>query len=275
MRIVFFVLSFLLLSSNVFSQFHDSLYMAQEDTLAGYLINARDARDTSVRNYYVDKALDMFDTVMYDWESIYFLFDNLPVEKSYASDSSLRIFSWNYLLPGGRYQYHAVVQVYDTVRHYYNYWILKDVRKLDTSIVTDTNWYGALYYDIISYEYRENVFYTLLGVDFNDLFISKRIIDMLRIDYENGRLLFGAPLFFRESNWHNRIVFEYSARVSMTLRYNEELEMIIYDNLEPRESRYRGNHEFYGPDMTFSGLRLRFGRWDEVKNIDVDPDTFK
>lgn len=273
---LFITISVLLLVCNTHtSGSYDDLYKPFENRLLRYLTQAKEATTPVKQNEYAEQALKLFDTLLSDYESFHYPLHALPVEQVFSHDSSLRIIGWNYMQQDGSHTYYGVVQVYDTSRHYYNHWLLSPRGQLDSGIMSDTNWYGALYYDIIPVAYKGKLFYTLLGVDFHNVMTTKRIIDLLQIDYNTNRLQFGDTRFFYRKAWHKRIIFEYSARVSMTLQYSEKEQLIIYDNLEPTQAKYKGHYEFYGPDLTFNALQLRFGKWDEIENIQVTPETFR
>ena len=66
----------------------------------------------------------------------------------------------------------------------------------------------------------------------------------------------------------DRLVFEYSAELSSSIRYNAQLKMIVFDHLAPLHPLYHGNYQFYGPDGSYDGLRFIEGIW--VREDDVD-----
>jgi len=66
----------------------------------------------------------------------------------------------------------------------------------------------------------------------------------------------------------DRMVFEYSSQVSMSVRYDPGLKLITCDHLEPLHPIYRNNFEFYGPDGSFDGLEFHNGAW--YFQIDID-----
>ena len=66
----------------------------------------------------------------------------------------------------------------------------------------------------------------------------------------------------------DRIVFEYSSEVAMTLRYDENLGKIVFDHLAPLHPIYHEVYQFYGPDGSYDAFEFREGIW--VKQEDVD-----
>ena len=55
----------------------------------------------------------------------------------------------------------------------------------------------------------------------------------------------------------------------MSLKYNNELKMIVFDHLSPFESRYQGVYQFYGPDFSYDGLEFNKGIWRLISDVDA------
>jgi len=66
-----------------------------------------------------------------------------------------------------------------------------------------------------------------------------------------------------------RILFEYSARVQMSLRWIDSKKMIVFDHLSPTKASLTGNYQYYGPDFSFDALRFENGTWELVEDVDV------
>src|SRR5690606_35454288 len=64
-----------------------------------------------------------------------------------------------------------------------------------------------------------------------------------------------------EGKMLKRLIFEYSAKVSMMLRYDTNQGMIVMDNLAPVNSLFAGDPRHYGPDFTHNALKFEKGRW--------------
>ncbi len=200
-------------------------------------------------------------------------FDSLnKIGKIFSPDSLFRIISWNIPLNYGKHKYFAFIIYNDTAKKIYTLTELSDHPDdsliYKDSIFTPLRWYGALYYDIIQTSYLNITYYTLLGFDFNNLFTSRKIIDMIRYD-NSGIPTFGYPVFVIKNKTKKRLVFEYSARIVMSLKYNSKKQMIVFDHLSPSAQNYESNYEFYGPDFSFDGLTFKNGRWLFVEDVDA------
>lgn len=190
-----------------------------------------------------------------------------------ASDLKVRMVTWNIALSDGTYRYFGLVLHRQGKKEMHQITELTDrsaeLTEAEKSALSPSNWFGALYYEVVSNQTPRGDMYTLLGWDGNDLFTNKRIIDVLIIA-KNGMIQFGAPVFVNNQKTVNRIIFEYSKKASMTLRYEPKSRMIVFDHLAPPNPELEGNFSFYGPDFSYDGLRYeKTGFWIFESNIDV------
>ena len=58
-----------------------------------------------------------------------------------------------------------------------------------------------------------------------------------------------------------RLVFEYSAKVVMFVRYEKRYKKIVYDHLIPSPKSMVGKYEFYYPDGTYDALEYEGTKW--------------
>lgn len=123
-----------------------------------------------------------------------------------------------------------------------------------------SRWYGAVYYEILVNKHKKNTYYTLLGYNPNDYFSKIRVVETLTLG-TNGAPRFGEPIIEVEGKMLKRLIFEYSAKVSMMLRYDTNQGMIVMDNLAPVNSLFAGDPRHYGPDFTHNALKFEKGRW--------------
>lgn len=142
-----------------------------------------------------------------------------------------------------------------------------EVQKPNDEILIPEKWYGALYYQIIPIKSNGKNFYTLLGASFTDLFVSRRVIEVMEITDEG--VILEAPIFFDGRRNASRVVFGHSARFLMTLRYMPELKTIVFDHLASSEPNAGNNFQFFGPDGSQDGFILENGIWTLKQNIDV------
>jgi hypothetical protein len=224
-----------------------------------------------IKNTANKKIIKILDGTLKDTNSFYYTFnsvENLGVVTSL--DSLLRIYSWNIPHKGGLHEYFGYIQYYSPPKNNYSVFPLKEHHYESDSIekiaYPHTKWDGMLYYTAIPFAHNDTTFYLLLGLDFNDLFTTKKILDVLYID--NNTCIFGKPLLInKEGDKKHRMVFEYSSRVVMTVRYDKRRKMVVYDHIVPETPKFLGHYEYYGPSGYYNGLSLKDGLWYVIENI--------
>jgi hypothetical protein len=189
-----------------------------------------------------------------------------------SSDGKVRIYTWNLPWADGTNAYFGFLQ-YKTARQgEIRLTFLNDrhsaISRPEHSTLKPDQWFGMLVYEIVPVKSGPSLYYTLLGLDNENLFISRKIIDVLYFS-DQGEPWFGKDIFHYQNTLCSRVSFPYSSRVKMTLTWNPKLKMIVFDHLSPDNPSHSGNFTFYGPDFTYGGMRFENGQWEEVQHVDV------
>ena len=199
-------------------------------------------------------------------------FDSLKyVGKILAPDSSFRLITWNIPMDDGTQKYSGFIQ-YPGTKNRINPVFLNSNNGPslnETDIYSGESWYGALYYKIIPDTCRHR--YLILGLDLTNYFTSRKIIDVVSV--ENGKVTFGAPVFKTDQGIQKRVIFEYSARLSMLLHFDEKTRRIVFDHLSPSDPQYTGLYQFYGPDSSYDGFQKKNCMWELIKDLNLKNDT--
>lgn len=195
------------------------------------------------------------------------------IGKIYSPDKKFRFYTWNIVLTDGTYKYYGIIQfnpgkdsickiieLKDTSRNYKGKTVFEKFDK--------ERWFGALYYEIVQKKVEGKRVYTLLGLHLKDLFSTERIIESLFFD-EKGDPQFGLPIFDYGLKMQSRVIFEYSINVTMGLKFDEKLQMIVFDHLSPQSPLYSGNFKFYGPDFSYDGLKFEKDKWVYYPNLNL------
>ncbi len=186
-----------------------------------------------------------------------------------SEDSKMKIVSWNMLLK-------------DSPGKYFCYFINR--RKEGTKIIklsadyscekirTDTvysagNWYGALYYDLRPVKRDNETFWMLLGIDYGNPSITRKVIDVLSFNSDDDPV-FGKKWFDDGTALKYREVLEYSFTAVISLRFMSD-KLIVFDHLVPISAGYINNREFYGPDYSYDAYRFEKGIWHLKINVDA------
>ena len=232
-----------------------------------------EAKSDSEKIVYNKKIRFIFRELLNSAVSFEYAFDSLKnVGKLYAPDKSFRIINWNLPLSDGTHRFFCFIQTMDLKQKTVKLFELNDssenISNPEDRILNKDRWYGGLYYKILKNEIKDKAYYTLLALQYHNYFTSRKIIDVLSFDL-GGNPQFGAPIFNADNKIKKRIVFEYSAKSGMNLKYDEKLQMIVFDHLAPRESKYIGLYEYYGPDLSFDGFKFQKDHWFLVSNLDL------
>lgn len=265
---------FLLIQNNALSQAGNILDSTTTQELKQTGDSILKGSNDSARLYYHEKFYAMMDSLLKTENSFAYPFDsvkNLAVLQS--PDKKIKIYNW--ILPlqhGNEYRYIGFLQVKDKKTNRVQTFPLKEKKWTTDSAefmkLNQGNWYGALYYKILQRKYNSKVYYTLLGWHGNNFQTTKKVIDVLMLN--NGKIQFGAPVFKTGGKTKTRIIFEYNAQTTMSLKYEDELNRIVFDHLSPSDPRPEAKNMFslYGPDLSYDALKFSKGFWILQKNIE-------
>jgi hypothetical protein len=187
-----------------------------------------------------------------------------------SRDSLLKIITWNLVLenePGWYFCYFIRKQENGNNKVYrlsvrYN----ENSVKTDTTY-TETNWYGALYYDLKPYVIENRRCWVLLGIDYGNSFISRKIIEVLSFDTDDS-IIFGRKWFSSDKDKKYRDVFEYASNAMMSLHFRSD-SSIVFDHLVPFSASHKDDHQYYGPDYSFDQYSFQNGIWKLKLNVDA------
>ena len=188
-----------------------------------------------------------------------------------SDDDQLRLITFNYPLNDGTFKYHCflIYRIKDG-----NTRIVKlndqetDWNQLKFQTLTPDQWYGALYYRILVNRNKKNTFYTLVGWDGNNNRSNRKVVDVL--DISGKQPSFGAPIFQKDGQFQNRLVFEYANDANMALNYQKEEGLIVMDHLAPEHPRLKGQFQFYGPDFSYDALKFKKGKWMFIQDHNAE-----
>ncbi len=218
-------------------------------------------------------------------------FDSLSsISKLASPDRHIRIFTWVIRKNDGSCDYSGLLQIRTEGKicrllpledH------SQDIESPDKQNLTTDNWYGALYYKLIQKQYGTKTYYTLLGWDGHDALSHRKLIEVLTFQGK-GKPVFGSLVFSRYPGKVKRVIFEYSARSSMTLNFSRqryflpvkkgskrkmkeyEDEIIVFDRLTPMNEALTGQYQYYLPESNLQdGFYFDKGKWNFIKEVDA------
>jgi hypothetical protein len=188
-----------------------------------------------------------------------------------SPDKLLKIINWNLVLRDGNNKYFCYIirkGIKDAANRIY---VLRGSYRNEparTDIVyNEKNWYGALYYAIQPFKKDKVTNYVILGIDYGNLLVSRKIIEILSFTPE-GEIVFGKNCIVKGNEKKFREVFEYSSESVMTLRIHSR-KLIVFDHLVSFSGSQKENPEYYGAEYTYDAYALRKGNWIFTTNVDM------
>jgi hypothetical protein len=195
-----------------------------------------------------------------------------------APNGAFRIITWYVPLQGQRFDYHGLIQLPEEAGG--RLIPLRDasgeIRSAVFSELSADTWYGAWYYEILHHESGGEDLFTLLGWKGDNPHTRKRVIEPLW--FLDGEPVFGRQVFRVGERDPFRVVFEYSAMVSMGLLHathplregEAPREMILFDRLSPGDESLRGHYRFYVPEGNIlDAFVFEEGRWVFYRDVDA------
>lgn len=242
-----------------FKQFEDSLRVMQKNVFSQKTDTAKFRANA--------RFLKLWDEVLLNDLSFYYPFDSLnQVSRLVSADKKVRIITWNLEKKDGTHHFFGFVQVQHPKTKHYVLYTLNDrsstIKNPEGHTGDHTKWFGMLYYDII----QNDDYYTLLAWDGNDRTVCRKFVDVLSIK-SDGTPVFGKDVFKYPKKNPRRVMFEYSAKVVMSLRHYNGA--IVFDHLAAKDDMNEGMTQFYGPDFSYDAFFPSRGKWVYEADVDV------
>lgn len=151
-----------------------------------------------------------------------------------------------------------------------------EIGRDEYSTFDTSKWIGCVYYEIVEPEKRKDRTYLLFGWDGCTWRSTKKIIETITFN-SKGEASFGKKVISYNEGLASkpkmvskaRLIFEFNAKVSITLSYNQEQEKIIFDHLSPSNPRLAQLYFTYAPDFSYDGLEYKNKKWVHIQDIDV------
>ncbi len=251
-----------------------ALFIEYEDTLkvmAHHIMNAETEAEKLIAN---EAFITNLTEVLQYEKSFKFPFDSLvTIARVNAPDNSFRIFNWLLKKDNDSYSYYGIVHYYNKKKKRFELISLTDnsdnIRNPEQEDLDAKNWYGALYYQISYIKKSGRKYYTLLGWDGNDGRSTKKIIDAMYFSGKN-KIKFGLPIFkTNKKESQKRVFLEYDSRTSVSVKYHEKEQQIVFNHLVPPKKDLEGLHEYYIPEGTFNAYKYEKGKWWLKQDIDI------
>jgi hypothetical protein len=250
------------------------LFLKTESQLKEYFTELYKSENDKTTDSINNVIFDVFSTALLIPESFSYKWTSLNmIGQIHSENEKLNVYTWYVKNNKGAYRYYGFVQYNigskkkPEIRFYSLTDKTKGMKNPETLTLSTDNWLGCVYYNMHTFSYRRVNYYTLLGYNFNNDFSDKKYIDILVFDKE-GLPSFGGE-FQLELQKVKRVIFEYSAELVASIKYDETLQMIVCDHLSPFEEMFTGNYRFYGPDGSYDGFLFNKGTFLIKRDIDA------
>lgn len=259
------------------------------------------SKDDNERFNANEKFINILDNVLEYPNSFDYPFKSLDKISILTSDDKrFKIFTWAIFSNEGVYDNFGMIQARNENTEEYEIYRLydrsDDVFAPEEAKLTDTSWFGAVYFDLITTKNENITYYTLLGWDGKDIYSKRKVIEPVTFKRNSGRPNFGASVFFKEKQL-KRMIFEYAPTTSFNLKWDnqyytaggvkksqqkglkknkpfeteaqkiEKTWMILYEELEPMHDGLGMVKNLSVPSGKVVGLRFDRGKWRKVENL--------
>jgi len=260
-------------SSESFSQSGLINIKSKEELILSDFTKIISSKSDSLKEIYNSEILSYFTQILEDDLAFDYKFDTLKnyVSILFSDDNLLKVYTWGVSLSNGEYKYYGFLQHRNKKKVKSTIYSLsdksKEIENPEMELLTNENWYGALYYELITTKSGKKKYYTLLGWDGNNDFSTKKIIEVLTFN-GSEKPKFGSS-FEIEKKKSKRVIFEYNTQAKMTLSFNSEANTIVFDHLSPSDPKFEGMYQYYGPDFSYDGLKFDDGFWIYLPDLDI------
>lgn len=279
----------------------DIMLQNAEQELSSLMNVMFSSKDDNERFNANEKFLTLLDNVLEYPNSFDYPFENLDkISILTSSDKKFKIFTWAVFSNEGDYDNFGMIQARNETTEEYEIYRLwdrsDDVFSPQEAKLTDTSWFGAVYYELITTKNENITYYTLLGWDGKDIYSKRKIIEPITFKRNSGRPNFGASIFYKEKQL-KRMIFEYAPTASFNLKWDnqyhkeggvkkakqkgmkknkpfeveeakiERSQMILYDELEPMCDGLGMVKNLSVPSGKVVGLRFERGKWRKLENL--------
>jgi hypothetical protein len=251
---------------------NEAALRSQQDSLQIISALILRGRDEATRQQANDRFIPKLVQALKTPGSFDFKFDSLvTISIQYPADSTFRIFSWGLEQETSFYHHYGAIQMRTDSGELKLFPLFdnSDYMNNTDTIAGNKSWYGCLYYKILQRRYFNKNYYTLFGWDANNIRSQKKLLDML--SFKDGEPVFGGPFFsFAEDTvpkkTRNRFIVEFKKEATISLSYNAEMDMIVYDHLIS-ESNQPSKPSTFVPDLDYEGFKWKAGKWVHIEKV--------
>lgn len=238
----------------------------KEQDLAFFADVMMNARDGLHRERAANEFRSIMENVLADPKNTSLTFDKIPwISTISPPDSSFRIFTWQWEGQPEQVYYEGVIQLKNGT----TYWLKNlnaDPSDIEYFESTPDKWLGQVFYNLHQYEFEGQTEYLLFGYrKLKSGHIVKTAEALIILD---GRIKFGKELFFDDKrHGKNRLIIKYSDNTTASLKFDNDLGKIIFDNIVSIINPYESGAVRLVPEGTYKAYTFKNGKWYFEDNV--------
>ncbi|HTO17250.1 MAG TPA: hypothetical protein VLZ83_15910 [Edaphocola sp.] len=268
MKYILFFFSFIIFSLTSaqaqMSKTQELAFKKSENSLLKYVDSMNRLAVSEEKIDYCHLFIKEFGKVLKNENSFAFPFDTLSkkIHILYPEDKSFRVFNWPIEFATARFRYYGVIQKADGTL----YPLIDQSDRIGDNHINDVlnnkDWFGQEYYRILTQKDESGKpIYFIFGVNHNRESTSIKIVDVIK--FNDQQIDFGGQYF---SEGQNRFIIEYQKGTQVSLNYDTEQKMIVFNVLESEINQPQRKHTLV-PNGNLDGLKWNNYKWELVKNL--------
>lgn len=189
----------------------------------------------------------------------------------YPEDKSFRVFNWVVTSSEIARRYYGAIQMPGEQLKLYPLldYSAEVTKNEEDTVLSNTRWYGCLYYRIITHEVNGKPMYTMFGLNEASTLSNKKIMDPM-VFGDKGPV-FGAPIFSIGSHKYpgqpiKRFVLEYKKGVQVGLNWDDDLKAVYFDKLVSQINDPNRKYTFV-PSGDYDGFKWSDEMWQLVHEL--------
>ncbi len=181
-----------------------------------------------------------------------------------SRDFNFVCYSWNIPLKSGINQYYTIFM--DWEGNIFSMAQGLPSIPAQTGSLTETKWYGAMYYDFIPVKYKDKVVYFALGYLFDDE-ANYKVIETMQFSKRNVKM--GVSMFNGFGiKRQTRVVFKYAKDAQFNIEYDKKkknIKQMWWNQLEPMED----GSSIMIPNDSWDGIVYKKEKWNLQKDMKI------
>jgi hypothetical protein len=180
-------------------------------------------------------------------------------------DKKFRMFNWVVAVSNVNVRYYGAIQMPgEALKLYPLVDNSTEIDDLETAVLSDGKWFGAIYYDIITQQIDGKDIYTLIGKNSSSITSNRKILEPMT--FTDKGVVFGAPIFRQPGKAVNRFVLEYRKDVSVSMKWDKEYGAITFDRLTSQMNDPKRKNTFV-PTGQYDGFRWDGSKWSFIEDV--------